>query len=75
MSYVYTQPNSTTWLVGFYTPDGDFIVESEHESPEAAARRVNYLNGGAPDIHMTVQELHGNTTTFQKPRFSSEAMP
>ena len=75
MSYVYCNPNSRTWLVGYYDPDGCFIQESTHSSPEAAARRVNYLNGGAPDIHMTMQRLHRNTSTFQKPTFQTEATP
>ena len=35
------------WTVGFYQPDdGTFVPESDHESPEKAAERVHYLNGG-----------------------------
>ena len=34
------------WTVGFYAPDGKWNPESDHESPELAARRVIELNGG-----------------------------
>lgn len=37
------------WTVGFYTPDGKWEPESDHESPEKAAERVHYLNGGNAD--------------------------
>lgn len=57
MSYVYIRPDNDTSWVGFYKPDGDFHIESEHESPEAAARRVNYLNGGAPDVGVAVRQV------------------
>ena len=32
--------------MGFYAPDGEWMTESDWDSPEAAAKRVNYLNGG-----------------------------
>jgi hypothetical protein len=44
--YVYIQSESTLWTVGFYSPDGIWHSESDHESQEAAAERVHYLNGG-----------------------------
>jgi len=44
--YVYIQTEPKLWTVGFYKPDGRFEPESDHESPSAAASRVNYLNGG-----------------------------
>lgn len=34
------------WTVGFYTPDGTWLPESDHNSPDDAAARVHYLNGG-----------------------------
>lgn len=34
------------WTVGFYSPDGKWNPESDHESAESAAKRVAYLNGG-----------------------------
>lgn len=50
--YVYKQTEPGTmyynglWTVGFYTPDGKWIPESDHNSQEEAAKRVHYLNGG-----------------------------
>ncbi len=75
MSYVYIpcSRDNDEWTAGFFMPDGTFFRESKHDSPEAAARRVNYLNGGAPDIHMTVRRLHANADTFQKLRFLPES--
>ena len=43
--YVYKQTESYLWTVGFYDPKGKWHPESDHESPEAAAERVHYLNG------------------------------
>lgn len=34
------------WTVGFYDPDGKWHAESDHDAPDKAAARVNYLNGG-----------------------------
>jgi len=47
MSYVYIRSEPQLWTVGFYDPDGKFVPESDHDSTEAAAQRVNYLNGGS----------------------------
>jgi len=44
--YVYIQSEPGLWTVGFYKPDGKWEAESDHESAEAAAERVAYLNGG-----------------------------
>ncbi|MBU1080882.1 MAG: hypothetical protein KKB59_10390 [Spirochaetes bacterium] len=44
--YVYIQSEPSLWTVGFYKPDGKFEPESDHETAEAAAERVAYLNGG-----------------------------
>lgn len=46
--YVKSEPNLFT--VGFYTPNGEWMPESDHSSSEEAAKRVNYLNGGKEDI-------------------------
>lgn len=45
-SWVYKQSEPALWTVGFYKPDGTFEPESDHDSAEDAAQRVNYLNGG-----------------------------
>jgi len=46
--YVYIQSEKYLWTVGFYNPNGEFIPESDHDSPNAAAERVHYLNGKQP---------------------------
>lgn len=33
------------WTVGFYTPEGKWEAESDHDTKESAAVRVHYLNG------------------------------
>lgn len=47
MSWVYIKSEPQLWTVGFYEPDGEWHGESDHGSTEDAARRCNYLNGGA----------------------------
>lgn len=50
MAYVYIwSKECEVWTVGFYKPDGTFEPESDHELPDEAARRVAWLNGGAPE--------------------------
>ena len=48
--YVYRKiqemPGHYLWVVGFYTPQGVWIAESDHNTKEAAADRVHWLNGG-----------------------------
>jgi hypothetical protein len=44
--YVYIQSELGLWTVGFYDPSGKWQPESDHDSKEAAANRVHYLNGG-----------------------------
>jgi hypothetical protein len=43
--YVYIKSEPGLWTVGFYAPNGTWYPESDHESKEAAADRVAYLNG------------------------------
>jgi hypothetical protein len=51
--YVYIQTEFTgqggatapLWTVGHYDPEGKWLSESDHDSREAAASRVAYLNG------------------------------
>lgn len=45
-AYVYINSESGLWTVGFYRPDGTRYPESDHSTPESAAERVHYLNGG-----------------------------
>ena len=44
--YVYIQSEPGLWTVGFYSPDGQWLPESDHTTKESAAKRVHYLNGG-----------------------------
>ena len=44
--YVYRKAEPGLFIVGHYAPDGDFEADSEHATPDAAADRVHYLNGG-----------------------------
>lgn len=39
-------PSHGLYTVGFYRPDGRWEAESDHATPEQAAERVHYLNGG-----------------------------
>ena len=43
--YVYIKSESSLWTVGFYTPEGKWNPESDHDNPESAAQRVAWLNG------------------------------
>jgi hypothetical protein len=56
--YVYIQAEPGLWTVGHYGPEGDttgmgpgrnWHPESDHSSPEEAAARVHWLNGGDHD--------------------------
>ena len=46
--YIESEHNSqgSLWTVGFYSPDGKWHPESDHDTQSAAAERVRYLNGG-----------------------------
>jgi len=44
--WIYIKTEAGLWTVGFYSPDGEFHGDSDHPSPEEAADRVHYLNGG-----------------------------
>lgn len=44
--YVYIQSEPSLWTVGFYSPDGEWMSESDHGNKEDAANRVHWLNGG-----------------------------
>lgn len=44
--YVYIKSEPGLWTVGFYTPSGEWVPESDHKSEAKAAERVHWLNGG-----------------------------
>ena len=47
--YVYKKSEPELWTVGYYDPQGKWYPESDQESPDKAAKRVHWLNGGDPD--------------------------
>ena len=47
MTWIYIRSEPSLWTVGFYDPKGKFQPESDHASPEEAAKRCHYLNGGS----------------------------
>ena len=44
--WVYIESEHNLWTVGFYSPDGVWHSDSDHDTKEKAAERVHYLNGG-----------------------------
>jgi len=55
--YVYVEWVEKLWAVGFYTPLGRWIEESNYSSPEKAAARTNYLNGGSASKRFTEKDF------------------
>lgn len=49
-TWVYIQSEPRLWTVGFYDPKGNWHPDSDYATREDAAKRVNYLNGGSPDL-------------------------
>ena len=46
MTWVYIKTETQLWTVGFYDPSGTWHADSDFDTPQAAAERVHYLNGG-----------------------------
>lgn len=44
--WVYRKTETSLWTVGYYSPSGEWMTDSDHDTKEAAAVRVHYLNGG-----------------------------
>ncbi|MGL4177515.1 MAG: hypothetical protein ACRCSN_15725 [Dermatophilaceae bacterium] len=44
-TWMYLDTDPGVWTVGFYTPTGQWITDSDHDTPDAAADRCHYLNG------------------------------
>lgn len=49
-NYVYINSELNLWTVGFYSPDGRWHSDSNHDSQQKAAKRVSWLNGSRPTI-------------------------
>lgn len=51
MGYVYRPDRNFVeapfWQVGYYKPDGEFVIESAYYDMEEAVYRVHFLNGGS----------------------------
>ncbi len=55
--YVYLNSYKGLWTVGFYSPNGEWIPESDWKSSEQAAARVSWLNGGSrPTLPQNIAE-------------------
>ena len=55
--FVYIKSEPRLFTVGFYDPKGEWHPESDHDSPEKAAERVHWLNGGCEPENPFI--LHG----------------
>lgn len=42
--YLESEPG-ILWTVGHYNPSGEWLPESDHDTPEEAAQRCAWLNG------------------------------
>jgi hypothetical protein len=51
--YVYRSFQPGLWTVGFYDGSGKWYPESDQDSPEKAAERVAWLNGGPRPAEVT----------------------
>jgi hypothetical protein len=54
--YVYKKTEKCLWTVGFYSPDGKWHPESDYDSTDAAAVRVQRLNGNLGP-HRTLEAI------------------
>lgn len=44
--WVYRKTGEKVWTTGFYSPDREWHADREWDSPDLAAERVHWLNGG-----------------------------
>jgi hypothetical protein len=63
VSYVYIPSELGLWTVGFFDPQGRWRPESDWSSPEEAAARVHYLNGG---VNSGIASLLNDIVTILK---------
>ncbi len=45
------------YTVGYYTPQGEWCPESDHNGPERAAERAAWLNGGGSSVENKLEEI------------------
>jgi hypothetical protein len=55
--YVYIRSEPGLWTVGFYSPDGKWHPESDHNDRDEAAERVAWLNGSRPVLPDSIPAL------------------
>jgi hypothetical protein len=46
MAWTYLRSEPGLWTAGYYKPNGKWEPDSDHGTPEEAADRVHFLNGG-----------------------------
>lgn len=46
-TWVYERTESSLWTVGHYSPDGRWHPDSDYNTPQKAAQRCHWLNGGS----------------------------
>lgn len=63
--YVYILSEPGLWTVGFYDPQGNWQSESDHDTREAAAKRVHWMNGGS-DLASRVNALEQQLSSLQE---------
>ena len=71
-TYVYldNKHDAGVFTVGFYTPEGGFVPESDHETVEQAAERVAHLNGGGGSAAVETKK-HGIKDSWGHPVFGA----
>jgi hypothetical protein len=66
--HVYLRSEPGLWTVGHYAPDGSWMPESDHDSPDKAATRCHYLNGGNRDCDDDRETVDPADTRYYVPR-------
>jgi len=56
--FVYVRSESRLYTVGFYDPQGKWHPDSDHNTSEEAARRVNWLHGGDGEHYPESKSAH-----------------
>jgi hypothetical protein len=59
--YCYIKSEPRLYTVGFYDPKGTWYPESDHDSPDEAAKRVAFLNGHIANKHECDHVFQTNT--------------
>jgi len=63
--YIYIQSEYALWTVGFYSPDGQFMPESDHSTPNDAAQRAAWLNGDVGPLEDRISSLEIQLSDLQ----------